>query len=87
MNEEKVIEPTQGISAGTIARTACLFLALANQVMCMLGFEPIQMDDSTMYELVSVGATVITALVAWWKDNAFTTKALQVEQYKKELKK
>ena len=86
MEENKVIEPMEGISVGTIARTVCLFVALANQVMVMFDLTPIQMADDMIYQLVSVGATVITALVAWWKDNAFTTKALKAEAYKKELK-
>lgn len=87
MEQNKIIEAVQGISAGTIARTVCLFIALANQIMVMCGITPIQLDDNTVYEFVSVLFTVVTALVAWWKNNSFTVQAREADVYKKELKK
>lgn len=35
------------ISAGTIARTACLLLALLNQVLCALGKSPLPIESET----------------------------------------
>lgn len=87
MEQNKIIEAVQGISAGTIARTVCLFIALANQIMVMCGITPIQLDDNTVYEFVSVLFTVVTALGAWWKNNSFTVQAREADVYKKELKK
>lgn len=87
MEQNKIIEAVQGISAGTIARTVCLFIALANQIMVMCGITPIQLDDNTVYEFVSVLFTVVTALIAWWKNNSFTVQAREADVYKKELKK
>ena len=70
------IKPEQGVSAGTIARTVCLGIALLNQVLSLIGLVPIDIADDTVYQVVSVGATVITALVAWWKNNSFTKEAI-----------
>lgn len=86
MDEEKVIEPVKGVSKSTIARTVCLFLAIANQIMVMMGMNPIPIVDDTVYDVVSLLFTIGTSLAAWWKNNSFTRAAIQADTYKKELK-
>lgn len=68
------------ISAGTIARTACLLLALLNQVLCALGKSPLPIESETINQLVTSGITVIAALVAWWKNNSFTKEAIAADK-------
>lgn len=89
MNEEKkintVIDPEKGVSSGTIARTICLVLALANQVLAMLGMVPVDIAEDTVYQGVSIVFTVVTALVAWWKNNSFSKKAIAADQVKDQL--
>lgn len=63
------------ISSGTIARTIVLILALVNQVLAVTGKGTIDIADDTIYQLCSLAATVVTAAVAWWKDNAISEKA------------
>ena len=67
------------ISAGTIARTVCLLLALLNQVLCALGKSPLPIESETLNQLVTSGITVIAALVAWWKNNSFTKEAIAAD--------
>ena len=55
-------EPT--ISAGTVARTACLLLALTNQVLSALGKPVLPIESETVEQLVTAGITSIAALVA-----------------------
>lgn len=64
-----------GITAGTIARTLILFLALINQLLSASGHAVIPIEDATIETLVSTTITIITALVAWWKNNSFTQAA------------
>ena len=71
-------EPT--ISAGTVARTACLLLALTNQVLSALGKPMLPIESETVEQLVTAGITSIAALVAWWKNNSFTTAALEADK-------
>ena len=71
-------EPT--ISAGTVARTAALLLALANQVLSALGKPVLPIESATVEQLVTAGITTVTALVAWWKNNSFTTAALEADK-------
>jgi len=87
MSENKMmISPKQGVSAGTIARTACLVLALVNQVLAMIGMVPVDIADDTVYQFVSVGATVVTSLVAWWKNNSFSKEAVAADEAMKNAK-
>ena len=68
------------VTAGTIARTACLLLALANQVLSALGKPVLPIESATVEQLVTAGITTVTALVAWWKNNSFTLAALEADK-------
>ena len=68
------------VTAGTIARTACLLLALANQVLSALGKPVLPIESATVEQLVTAGITTVTALVAWWKNNSFTPAALEADK-------
>ena len=68
------------ISAGTIARTACLLLALLNQVLCALGKSPLPIESETLNQLVTTSLTVAAALVSWWKNNSFTKEAIAADK-------
>lgn len=77
-------EPT--ISAGTVARTACLLLALTNQLLSALGKPVLPIESETVEQLVTAGITSIAALVAWWKNNSFTAAALEADKTYDRLK-
>lgn len=77
-------EPT--ISAGTVARTACLLLALSNQVLSALGKPVLPIESETVEQLVTAGITSIAALMAWWKNNSFTAAALEADKTYDRLK-
>ena len=69
------------ISAGTIARTACLLLALTNQILSACGKPVLPIESATVEQLVTAGITTVAALVAWWKNNSFTAAAIQADKY------
>lgn len=74
------------ITAGTIARTACLLLALANQVLSALGKPVLPIESSTVEQLVTAGITTVAALIAWWKNNSFTKEAIAADKEYERLK-
>ena len=74
------------ISAGTIARTACLLLALLNQVLCAFGKSPLPIESETLNQLVTTSLTVAAALVSWWKNNSFTPEAIKADDYLEQLR-
>lgn len=84
MNAHTYNAPT--ISAGTIARTACLLLALTNQVLTACGRPILPIESETLNQLVTSGLTVAAALVSWWKNNSFTREALAADSYLTQLR-
>ena len=75
------------IMGGTVARTICLFLALLNQVMTVTGHTVLPIDDEMITQFVSLTATIITAIMAWWKNNSFTYAARVADQTMYQLKR
>ena len=74
------------ITAGTIARTAVLLLALTNQMLSAMGKSPLPIQSTTVEQLVTAGITTIAALVAWWKNNSFTKEAIAADKEYDRLK-
>lgn len=84
MNAHTYNAPT--ISAGTIARTACLLLALTNQVLSALGKPILPIESQTVEQLITAGITTVAALVSWWNNNSFTAEAIQADEEFNRLK-
>ena len=74
------------ITAGTIARTIILALALINQVLSVTGHPVLPIEDAQVETLVTTGWTVIAALIAWWKNNSFTSAAKAGDEVMKQEK-
>lgn len=81
MREKKL-----NISAGTIARTIILALALINQVLTTTGHSVIPLDDTVITEFITNAFTIGAALVAFWKNNSFTQEAIKADEYMALLK-
>lgn len=74
------------IEPATIARTAVLIFALANQVLMMSGKNPLPFAEEDVYATVTEILTVGASIWTWWKNNSFTQPALEADAYKKEIK-
>ena len=74
------------ITSGTIARTVILILALVNQVLTATGHSVINISDENVNTLISTGFTIVSALIAWWKNNSFTQAAIMTDEVMKEDK-
>ena len=68
------------ISAGTIARTIILGLALTNQVLSATGNSIIPIEDEVIETFVTLGFTIVSSIAAWWKNNSFTQKAIAADE-------
>lgn len=75
------------ISKATIARTAALALALANQLLSATGHPVLPIESAELEQLVSTGLTIAAALVSWWKNNSFTSEAIEADDFLHMLKK
>ena len=67
------------ISIGTIARTACLALALTNQILSAAGKPVLPIQDDQLEALVTTGLTVAASLAARRKNNSFTVPAIRAD--------
>lgn len=76
----------QKVTPGTIARTVILALALVNQCLSFAGISPIPVEDESITQLISLVFTVVSAVIAWWKNNSFTNAAIQADEALKDLK-
>lgn len=74
------------IDAGTIIRTVILALALVNQLLTASGHPIINISDETITQLISAAATIVTAIIAWWKNNSFTQEAIEADKYLDQLR-
>ena len=81
MNNNKM-----NITSGTIARTIILVLALLNQILTAMGHSVINISDESINTLISTGFTIVTAVIAWWKNNSFTQSALKADEVMREGK-
>lgn len=68
------------VTVSTMIRTVCLVLALVNQGLAIAGLSPLPIEDETVSQVISLVATVIASLVAWWKNNSFTQKAIAADK-------
>ena len=80
MNQKQTVTP------GTIARTLILALALINQILTASGHSIIAVSDDDINTLITTGFTVVSALIAWWKNNSFTKPALKADEVLREEK-
>lgn len=74
------------ITPATIARTAVLALALANQVLSVAGLSPLPIDNATLKSWVTTGLTIAAAVWAWWKNNSFTPEAIRADELLKKMR-
>lgn len=70
----------KNITSGTIARTIVLALALFNQIMAVSGHAPLNISEEEAYQIVSLICTIGAAGVAWWKNNSFTSAAIEADK-------
>lgn len=76
----------KSVSASTIARTAVLLLALTNQILSACGKPILPIESEQLEQLVTAGFTTVAALVSWWKNNSFTTAAIEADEVFARLK-
>lgn len=63
----------KSLDKGTVIRAVVLILALANQVVAVLGAT--SYASAAWYQIISIAVTAVTALFTAWKNNDFTTFA------------
>ena len=74
------------VTAGAVARTIVLLVALLNQILAMSGKQAVSIADNDIYQTVSLLFTIGAAVWGWWKNNSFTQEAIKADEVMTELK-
>jgi len=76
---------------GTVVRTVLLFIALVNQTLIMFGKAALPISENqvntladALYVAGSTIFTIVTTLVAWYKNNYVTGKGKQQKEVLKQ---
>ena len=75
----------KNVSSGTIARTLFLFVSLVNSALGMFGFTSLDIYENTIYTVVTGLTTIISAIIAFWKNNSFTKEDIEADRYRENL--
>ncbi len=73
----------KNIDKAVIIRTIVLIIALINQLIVCLGYNPLPFDDCRITEIVSTCVTIVVALWNWWGSN-FNGKRVKNNDNEKE---
>lgn len=74
------------VSKETMIRTVLLAAAIINMALNAFGKNTLPFTDDEISEAVSVCFMVVTSVIAWWKNNSFTQKAIKADEYLEELR-
>lgn len=67
-----------------ITRLAVLVILLVNQALVTAGWNPLPFSEEQIFEFVSIAASIVVAVYAWWKNNNVTKKAQHNEKFLKD---
>ena len=76
----------KNVKVDTIIRTIVLIIALFNQGLAIFGKDAFPITEDQVYQVVTIIATIGSAVWAWWKNNSFTKNAIEADKYLAELK-
>lgn len=69
-----------GVRTSVWIRTIVLIIALVNQVLISTGHQILPFGEDEVVTAISTILTVVASIVAWWKNNSFTTKAQAADE-------
>lgn len=74
------------ISKGTIVRTIMLIIVVVNIILQHFGIDIIKVDESQVLSFVEIVLELAVIITTFWKNNSFSKKAIQADEFLKTLK-
>ena len=74
------------ITKSTIVRTILVALVIINFVLEKCGLDVISTDEYTVLMFVETAIEIAILAVGFWKNNSFTDKAIEADEFLKELR-
>ena len=69
-----------------IVRAIMLSVGIVNTVCMLIGWNPLNIDESTIYEIISAVYMVVVTVWSWWKNNSFSHAAISADNVKDAMK-
>lgn len=76
-----ILANISNVKAGTWVRLVLLVISLINMALAAAGKAPIAADYNEIYTVVSVIFSVLVGVSAYWKNNSFTSAAVEADKY------
>jgi len=74
------------VSKGTIVRTILLLIAIINMALQHFNIDIIKVDESEVASVVEYIIQIAIIVVGFWKNNSYTQKAIEADEFLKKLK-
>jgi len=74
------------ISKGTIVRTIMLIIVVVNMILQHFGIDIINVNESEVLSFVEIALELAVIVTTFWKNNSFSKKAIQADEFLKTLK-
>lgn len=74
------------ISTETIVGTIMLVISAINMLCNFMGWMPLEIEESSIYQLVSILTFVISTAYSWWHNNSVTPEAIEADKIMNDLK-
>lgn len=76
-----IISNLPNVTPATWVRLITTVVALVNLALTAVGKPPIKIDNDELYTVISVIFAAITGVIAFWKNNSFTSAACAADEY------
>lgn len=74
------------VTRDTIARAIVLAISMINGAAAIFGFTKLDIDENTIYTVVTGVSVIVSAIMGFWKNNSFTAEAQAGDNLKNALK-
>lgn len=74
------------ISKWTIVRTIMFIIVVVNMVLQHFGIDIIKVDENQVLNFVEIALELAVIVTTFWKNNSFSKKAIQADEFLKTLK-
>ena len=74
------------ISKSTIVRTILVLIVIVNFILEKCGLDVIPTDEYTVLMFVETAIEIAILVVGFWKNNSYTEKAIQADEFLKHLR-
>ena len=74
------------VTKGTIIRTIMLLIVIVNLILKACGVNTLNIEENTVAVIVETLIELAVIVVTFWKNNSYSQKAIQADEFLKELK-